>query len=420
MRQHFKRDPSTITCCTPCPVDNQSSQSHSCSLSHSHRDTPKRRTVSTWYRSPRDDLAGNWSRAERSRIERREGERDVWWSTAWSTKMSRGCGNWKSRTQPDRWSWEKRRRHDRDTVRRETSTDTTNALGPASVDTTLIYKPKTSSGIHAKWPRWSLTLRAYLGALSGRTLQPLKFNENADKSVDLQSGNEVIDASPQVILNVFLKEDFGESRDGWVRWGFACTSQTLNSSLSIERWSCNKAFQISRSMQKRTRDAAWIGWTHSSDSTMLSPRTKLKVTNEQECGWEHVRMAVTHRRNCVVIWRWTRTDSKSNHMLTWNVQSKSVSAWNSGWPLVYQTYCPLEMAEGNRNASSKLTWPCNPLVSIWCVTRQVIESLTTSGTVTKSSKFSINEQGSWQRQAEQGQRKTVERKVRTVRDRRYH
>ena len=48
----------------------------------------------------------------------------------------------------------------------------------ASVDTKLISKPETFSDEDAEWPRWSLTLGAYLGAVSGRMLELLGSAED--------------------------------------------------------------------------------------------------------------------------------------------------------------------------------------------------------------------------------------------------
>ena len=68
-------------------------------------------------------------------------------------------------------------------------------LVAASVDTKLISKPETFSGKDAERPRWSLTLRASLEAVSGRMLEPLKTADNPHRldRVDFEPGDDVLD-----------------------------------------------------------------------------------------------------------------------------------------------------------------------------------------------------------------------------------
>ena len=49
------------------------------------------------------------------------------------------------------------------------------ALVPTSVDTKLFSRNETFSGKDTMRPRWSLTLRACLGAVSGRMLEVLRY-----------------------------------------------------------------------------------------------------------------------------------------------------------------------------------------------------------------------------------------------------
>ena len=86
-------------------------------------------------------------------------------------------------------------------------------LVPASVDTKLINKPGEFSGKEADWPRWSLTMRAYLGAVSGRMLELVRRAENFDESidrVDMDPGDDHLDAQLYFILTMLLKENMME------------------------------------------------------------------------------------------------------------------------------------------------------------------------------------------------------------------
>ena len=79
----------------------------------------------------------------------------------------------------------------------------------ASVATKLISKPETFSGNDVERPRWSLTLRAYLGAVSGRVLKLLRSAEDPEQSltrVDLDPGDDVLDAQLYLRLTMLLKE----------------------------------------------------------------------------------------------------------------------------------------------------------------------------------------------------------------------
>ena len=97
---------------------------------------------------------------------------------------------------------EERYRHDRDTARQEAEETTrqvaeatakararTMPLVPASVDTKLISKPETFSGKVVEWPRWSLMLRAYLGAVSGRMLELLRTAETQNRDWTVSTSN---------------------------------------------------------------------------------------------------------------------------------------------------------------------------------------------------------------------------------------
>ena len=82
-------------------------------------------------------------------------------------------------------------------------------LVPQSVDTKLTLKPDAFSGKDADWPMWSLTMRAYLGAVSGRMLELLKKAEESEASldrVDLDPGDDELDAQLYFILTMLLKE----------------------------------------------------------------------------------------------------------------------------------------------------------------------------------------------------------------------
>ena len=86
-------------------------------------------------------------------------------------------------------------------------------LVPTSVDTKLINKPGEFSGKEADWPRWSLTMRAYLGAVSGRMLELIRKAENFDESldrVDLDPGDDQLDAQLYFIQTMLLKENMME------------------------------------------------------------------------------------------------------------------------------------------------------------------------------------------------------------------
>ena len=86
-------------------------------------------------------------------------------------------------------------------------------LVPTSVDTKLINKPGEFSGKEADWPRWSLTMRAYLGAVSARMLELIRKAENFDESldrVDLDPGDDQLDAQLYFILTMLLKENMME------------------------------------------------------------------------------------------------------------------------------------------------------------------------------------------------------------------
>ncbi|CAK0871008.1 unnamed protein product [Prorocentrum cordatum] len=86
-------------------------------------------------------------------------------------------------------------------------------LVPTSVDTKLINKPGEFSGKEADWRRWSVTMRAYLGAVSGRMLELIRKAENFDESldrVDLDPGDDQLDAQLYFILTMLLKENMME------------------------------------------------------------------------------------------------------------------------------------------------------------------------------------------------------------------
>ena len=68
-------------------------------------------------------------------------------------------------------------------------------LVPASVNPKPTSKPETFSGKDAEWPRWSLTLRAYLEAVSGRMLALLRSAEDPEQRVnrvDFELGDDVL------------------------------------------------------------------------------------------------------------------------------------------------------------------------------------------------------------------------------------
>ena len=80
----------------------------------------------------------------------------------------------------------------------------------ASVNTKLISEPETFSGKNAVWPRWSLTLRAYRGALSVQMLELVRSAEDPEEGVDcfdLEPGDDVLDAQLYFILTMLLREN---------------------------------------------------------------------------------------------------------------------------------------------------------------------------------------------------------------------
>ena len=85
-------------------------------------------------------------------------------------------------------------------------------LVPAVVDAKVISKPETFQR------QRSLTLRAYLGAVSGRMLDLLRLSEDADKSfdrVDREPGHDVLEAQLYFIFTMVLEDNLmGKGRDG--------------------------------------------------------------------------------------------------------------------------------------------------------------------------------------------------------------
>ena len=77
------------------------------------------------------------------------------------------------------------------------------------VDTRLLNKPEEFSGRDGDWQKFSLLLRAYIGAVSPRMYELLKIAEDASMSidrVDLDPGDDALDTQLYYILTMLTKE----------------------------------------------------------------------------------------------------------------------------------------------------------------------------------------------------------------------
>ena len=81
------------------------------------------------------------------------------------------------------------------------------AAGP--VDTKVVSKPEHFTGREEDWPKFSVLMRAYVGALSPRMLELLKMAEQPEAPidrVDLDPGDDILDTQLYFVLAMLLKE----------------------------------------------------------------------------------------------------------------------------------------------------------------------------------------------------------------------
>lgn len=77
------------------------------------------------------------------------------------------------------------------------------------VDTRMLNKPEEFSGRDGDWQKFSLLLRAYIGAVSPRMYELLKIAEDVGRSigrVDLDPGDDALDTQLYYILTMLTKE----------------------------------------------------------------------------------------------------------------------------------------------------------------------------------------------------------------------
>jgi len=77
------------------------------------------------------------------------------------------------------------------------------------VDTRMLNKPEEFSGKDSDWPKFSLLLRAYVGAVSPRMYELMKIAEDVGRSidrVDLDPGDDALDTQLYYILTMLTKE----------------------------------------------------------------------------------------------------------------------------------------------------------------------------------------------------------------------
>ena len=107
---------------------------------------------------------------------------------------------------------EERYRHDRDNARQEAE-ETARQVAEVTAAAKTHTSWRRSAAKDADWPRWSLTLGAYLGAVSGRMLELLTSAESPGQSLDgvgLELGDDVLDAQFYLILTTLLEGNLME------------------------------------------------------------------------------------------------------------------------------------------------------------------------------------------------------------------
>ena len=88
--------------------------------------------------------------------------------------------------------------------------------GSSTVDTKLLSKPTEFEGKEEDWTRFSLKVKAYLGAIDPRYNELLKIAEDPDRSlnhVDLDPGDDRRDGQLFFVLTMLLEgSDHGQGR----------------------------------------------------------------------------------------------------------------------------------------------------------------------------------------------------------------